>query len=234
MRRTIIRGCRVALLLAMGGCANGAGVSAHFGLRAPGVDWAKVEDPLPKAQACWASADPTALPARIKLCGFAPFLEAMGEEPLSQRNADRAYRFLWLRTWARPVMVHIERTRGGVALEAKETDGSSESVPGTLSETTLRALPPGTWERLERAMDRSGFWTIDPAARDVNREDLVVADGACWIVQGVRAREERTVALHTEHVLRGNSSEENAALRDAALWMLELAGVELDRLGEVD
>lgn len=219
----------IFVLVSLPACATDPAVSPSFAFRESALERDSVEDPLPGLRACWNGPESAFPPAGVKRCSFQSFLDAMGEETLSRPGVQEAYRFLWLRTWRRPLMVRVERTeRGDVSLEAKETDGSSELAPGKLAEHGRRRLTAAEWHSLKEAIQRSAFWTMDPAAR-VGTGGVVVADGATWIVEGHRGGGQRTLALDTAHVVEAEL-EENAALRDAALLMLEFAGVDVSQL----
>lgn len=167
-------------------------------------------------------------------CRYSLQLEAMGERAFNADPAHEAYRFLWHRTFKRPVLVRIESRDGVMVLEAKEADGMGAFAPGKVSEHVRRLISKREWGGLRDAIAASGFWTVSPAERDVIQGDVeAVADGAVWLVEGARFGEHRVVALGTVHIIPANSCRENEQLRDAALRMLQVAGVDLTGLGEI-
>ncbi len=185
------------------------------------------------------SGNHTALPAaafadKELQCRYSMQLEAMGERALNGGPSYEAYRFLWLRAFKRPVMVRIESREGVLVLEAKEADGMAAFAPGKVSEHVRRLLSKREWDGLRAVIAASGFWAMSSAERDVIQGDVeAVADGAVWLVEGARFQEHRVVALGTVHILPANSRRENEQLRDAALRMLQVAGVDLTQPGEI-
>lgn len=112
---------------------------------------------------------------------YSEFLGVMQEPSLScgQANVDSVYRFLWLRTSARPISVRISRSVDVVALEAVELSGKGGYEPGTVLRRVRRTLSDTDWEKLETALTRAGFAklpTVDPSR--------IGADGAQWTVEG--------------------------------------------------
>lgn len=131
------------------------------------------------------------VPDPRRRCWYSGHLDAVEERPLREAIADggEAYRFLWLRTFHRPVMIRVVARNGQIVLDAKETDGTGGYAPGGLSRTERRILSSTEWNVVLAAVDVSGLWSGDAG------ETSACLDGSQWILEGVRGTEHRLLDI---------------------------------------
>jgi hypothetical protein len=130
---------------------------------------------------------------------YRPFLVAMQEPDLcSQANLEdvrESYRFLWLRTFHPPVLVHLRfQQNGQVTLSYKETNGQGGYETGRLvvsNRIDVRELllrKTGDPEQIELILDgfkqelEQHFWGQPSWIED----DSIRLDGATWTLEGTR------------------------------------------------
>lgn len=143
---------------------------------------------------------------------YSQSLRRMGEPSLScgPAIADISYRFLWLRTWGRPISVRVERTGGSTKLDAVELSGAGGYDPGTVARWRSILLEPADWERIARAIATAEFWSARPTIEGLG------ADGARWIMEGRRK--------DNYHVVDRWSPEPDDDFHKLGLLFLDLAG----------
>lgn len=84
-------------------------------------------------------------------CWYSAHLDAMEERPLREAvsTGGEAYRFLWLRTFHRPVVIRVVARNGQIVLETKETDGHGGYAPGRWADHVQ-----GCWTNTELTQPR--------------------------------------------------------------------------------
>jgi hypothetical protein len=144
---------------------------------------------------------------------YAKHLSAMDEPSLSCGATTEAetYRFVWLRTFDRPVAVRVSRVGRDARLTAVESTGAGGYAPGTAAKRVSRTLSPPEWQALEAALRRADFWTT-PTAPHAGEQGL---DGAQWIIEARRGP--------AYHVVDRWSPPEGP-YRELGLMFLRLAG----------
>ena len=113
-------------------------------------------------------------------------LRAMGEPTLSCGASEQGeiYRFLWLRTFHRPIAVRVTLAHGTGSLVAIELDGAGGYEPGRVLHRTERPLAPGEATLMSARLHDIGFWAMAPSLPPGD----IGLDGAQWIVEGRRGR----------------------------------------------
>jgi hypothetical protein len=86
------------------------------------------------------------------------------------------YRFLWLRSWGRPVAVRFHLGELAMSLNIVELDGAGGYDPGRVSRRTAIQLSPSESAKLRHALDLSNIWSSAEDARQG-------FDGAQWILE---------------------------------------------------
>ena len=100
---------------------------------------------------------------------------------LSKKAEAQSYRFLWLRTFHRPVAIRVDVNDDGTALlTTKMTDGQGGNDPGKLIQNETAALNKAQTHFFLKQIKEYDFWTLPSA------EERAGADGAEWIVEGVK------------------------------------------------
>jgi hypothetical protein len=147
---------------------------------------------------------------------FTKFLRAMGEPPLQDRRAEGliVLRFLWLRTFHRPICVRAEGPVPG-KLVVTRTLGMGGYRPGVVDQKWARDLTVDDWGSVESiVLDRS-VWSG-------HQEEPWGVDGAVWILEASIESEHRVAAFWCPRE-EGRS----AALRSACMKLIDLAGIEI-------
>lgn len=114
---------------------------------------------------------------------YSGHLEAM-EEPSLHGAADdddaHVFRFLWLRTWQRPVALRLEidAEQHGV-LHVKVLDGAGGYDPGELVRDEFIPMSYQDVDSILEALDGIGYWNLP------TRDGNIGFDGAQWVLEGV-------------------------------------------------
>jgi hypothetical protein len=145
---------------------------------------------------------------------YSKHLIAMNEPPLlaSTEAGEEAYRFLWLRSFGKPVAVRVVRGPGGVELVAVRLDGAGGYEPGKIELYRRRALDQTAWAALKGAINRARFDSLSSQA-DTG------LDGADWIIERVAGGKYRLVERWSPE-----AKGPHAAFRAACEKFLDLAG----------
>lgn len=140
----------------------------------------------------------------------------MGEPSVScgPTDATETYRFLWLRTFHRPIAVRVSRYSNGIRLVAAELTGAGGYNPGGIAARTEKALSEADWGLLAASLSTTTFWsmTTRPA------KPTLGGDGSQWIIEGRRGAEYHIVDRWTPR---------DGPFRDAGLSFLKLAGISV-------
>lgn len=149
---------------------------------------------------------------------FSEHLRQMREPSLLDSSRDPAYhgyRFLWLRTFDRPICIRLEiGPSGTAALFIKMTSGQGGYSPGWLVVDESVSLPRQTSAAVLDHLKEADFW-LAPKSADHGH------DGAEWIIEGAKDG--------SYHVVR-RWSPGSGAFRDAALFFLELSGLDAGKI----
>lgn len=138
-------------------------------------------------------------PTPDDLAGYADALARMGEPAFcsttSSGDGRETYRFLWLRTFHRPVLVRVTfEDDGAVSVVYKETNGLGGYDLGTLDVNERSDLKQRLLDEMEHAsivqafLDHvrqraeSGFWALPFRVDDGS----IGLDGATWTVEGTK------------------------------------------------
>ena len=118
-------------------------------------------------------------------------LRRMGESRLCPAEGLVTYRFLWLRTFHRPVAVRVEKTRAGGQLWLKVLGGAGGYDPGRLVQDRTLRLTKGQWDSVAVLASGAHLWdlpSVEPAKVDTVNGQVRYwggADGARWILESV-------------------------------------------------
>jgi len=142
---------------------------------------------------------------------YSRHLHAMSESPLAALvDEEESYRFLWLRSFHRPVVVRMWRSGARYFIVAKRLTGRGGYDPGTLDLYWARSLSENDWDAFLLNLEHATYW-------DMQTEDLsMMTDGAQWIMEGYREGH--------YHVVDRQSPQESA-YRDACLFLLRQSGL---------
>lgn len=142
---------------------------------------------------------------------YSRHLEAMNELPLSSlENEDESYRFLWLRTFHRPVAIHVWRAGDRHFLVLKRLNGRGGYAPGTSDLYWARSLSENDWDAFMLHLEHSAYWLMP------TEDDRMFQDGAQWILEGYREGRYHVV---------DRQSPDSGAYRDACMYLLRQSGL---------
>jgi hypothetical protein len=110
---------------------------------------------------------------------------------LSKSASTQSYRFLWMRSFHELVSVRFDLESDGKAtITIKKTSGSGGDAPGHLVGNRTRRLTLQQSEWFLEQVNQSGFWKL---ASHNDPEDDGGADGARWVIEGVKNGEYHAV-----------------------------------------
>lgn len=112
-------------------------------------------------------------------------LKAMKEPSLyEQRTNDTVeqYRFLWLRTFHKPIAVRVRKDNVGITLRVVQLTGAGGYDPGKIEHDESIALTPAQWDKLLKLLHKASFWDT-PATENYPGG----FDGSQWILEGQSA-----------------------------------------------
>jgi hypothetical protein len=150
---------------------------------------------------------------RFARAWYSKHLRVMGEPSLScgPPLANETYRFVWLRTFNRPIAVRLSSEGASFRLVAVELTGAGGYDPGSISTRAEKMITESDWRALAAALARIGFWSMP------SREAKPGIDGSRWIVEGVRP--------NSGYHIVDRWSPKEGSYRDAGLLFLTLAGI---------
>jgi len=112
-------------------------------------------------------------------------LEAMKEPSLFQQSTNKAveqYRFLWLRTFHKPIAVRVRKDSAGITLRVIRLTGAGGYDPGRIEHEESFALTGDQWDHFLKLLSESSFWNTPRAEKDSGG-----LDGSQWILEGQAA-----------------------------------------------
>jgi hypothetical protein len=145
---------------------------------------------------------------------YGKHLRAMKEPSLwaAASRGSTAYRFLWLRTWGRPIAVRVTVNGTGAHLVVTRLSGSGGYEPGDVELRRERDLGRADVQRIESALADADYDTT-PAEGEAGM------DGAEWIIERAAAGNYRLVERWSPA-----PTGPSASFRAACEVFLELAG----------
>ena len=100
-----------------------------------------------------------------------------------------SYRFLWLRTFHKPIAVRVWSADSRYYLVVKELSGQGGYEPGRIIVSRLRSLSEAEWNNLRGLLSQISFWNLpteEPRVQNPDGSVTVGLDGAQWIIEGLR------------------------------------------------
>ncbi len=148
---------------------------------------------------------------------YGKHLTAMEEPSLIgvYESEKEIYRFLWLRTFHRPIIVRVERSSNTTKLVFVEMSGTGGYEPGSLVRREEKTIGDGQWCDFLALLEKAGYWKLGD-------DDDSGHDGARWILEGVREGRYHLVDRWTP---------DDGDYRTACIYLLNLSGIDTDKLG---
>jgi len=114
---------------------------------------------------------------------YSKFLFNFNEDILhNSQNKNEIYRFTWLRTFHRPIMIRVDNDIYGKRIFWKISDGKGGYIPGNLIESKMRFLREIEWNKFQSLLLALDYWdiqSIDPNERGY--------DGSSWLLEGLKS-----------------------------------------------
>ena len=143
---------------------------------------------------------------------YSSFLHSLGEEPMFARELpkkEERYRFTWLRTFNRPIVMRIEVGEASSSMIVKVSDGTGGFEPGKIVRDEKRELSSRDLEII-----RALFQVHDFFALPSYDEKRIGADGSEWIIEALAQGRYHIVARWTP---------EEGAVRRIGMKLIEIA-----------
>lgn len=138
-------------------------------------------------------------------------LAAMNERPLAAlENEDESYRFLWLRTFHKPVAIHVSRAGSRYFIVVKRLNGRSGYDWGRFDLYWSHSLSEDEWDGFMLHLEHTEYWLMP------TEEKRILFDGAQWIMEGYREGRYHVV---------DRTSPDPGAYRDACMYLLRHSGL---------
>lgn len=149
---------------------------------------------------------------------YGKHLRVMEEPSLieTQKTPREVYRFLWLRTFNRPVTVRLEKSANYLRLTLVELDGAGGYGPGKIVTRRSQSIDNRQWCEFVGLLEKAGYWNLKGNIPDGG------LDGAQWILEGVRGGRYHFVDRWTPT---------DGHFREACVFLLKLAEVDTQKLG---
>ncbi|MEY2407681.1 MAG: hypothetical protein QOF48_351 [Verrucomicrobiota bacterium] len=130
------------------------------------------------------AADTAFFPAgAVKAAGwYSRTLQSMTEHLLYQQSTNKTveqYRFLWLRTFHKPIAVRIWKDSAGITLRVIRLSGTGGNDPGKIERDESFALTADQWKGFLKLLEKSSFW-----ASPVTDRSWRYRDGSVWVLEG--------------------------------------------------
>jgi len=123
------------------------------------------------------------------------------------------FRFVYLRSFHRPIIVRLEVLDDGTGrVTGKVASGQGGYEPGKLKREEVSHISQAQVEQFLAIVNEPGFWDIGPLK-------TLGLDGASWILQG---------SENGKLYSRERWSPESGRFRDAASLLLEYSGLQVD------
>jgi hypothetical protein len=123
---------------------------------------------------------------QFKLQWYSHALRAMQEPSLYSLASDptkESYRFLWLRSFHRPITVRLDlKTNGTATLTVKTSSGAGGYPPGILIENRSLTLTQEQIAPFLSKLQALNFWKLPNPV-----DDQTGTDGSQWIIEGVKS-----------------------------------------------
>ena len=111
-------------------------------------------------------------------------LEAMKEPSLFEQSTNTAveqYRFLWLRTFHKPIAVRVRKDSAGITLRVVRLSGAGGYNPGKIERDETFALSTKQWDDFVKLLAKASFWDVPSDEKQSGN------DGAQWVLEGQEA-----------------------------------------------
>ena len=142
-------------------------------------------------------------------------LMAMEEKSLLKRkDADFIFRFTYIPTFTKPVVVCIEKEKEKYVMISKRAYGKGGYDPGELEITEKRELKKEEIDKILKMIKESNFWKLDFKLK----RELAMLDGAQWVFEGVNKGDYNAVE-------RISIDSDDDSVKKIGIYLLEISGI---------
>ncbi|MDH5680069.1 MAG: hypothetical protein OEZ36_00660 [Spirochaetota bacterium] len=121
---------------------------------------------------------------------YSSFLSKMNEPVLYKikllENSE-VFRFLWFRSFNRPVAIRVSKSDQSITLIAKVLSGAGAYRTRKLINTVIKTLKEKDWRDIQALVKASKFWSMRTVTYEIG------FDGAHWILEGRNPKEYHVV-----------------------------------------
>jgi hypothetical protein len=110
---------------------------------------------------------------------YASHLNALEEPVLSDTLPAKVFRFTWLRTFHKPIVIGLENSNDSIILYWKVCDGAGGYEPGKIIENKSKVLTIKEWTDFVSSINSINFWNLP-----TTQSGILGTDGAQWILEG--------------------------------------------------
>lgn len=117
---------------------------------------------------------------------YPKYLEAMKEPSIFEQSTNKAveqYRFLWLRSFHKPISIRIWKDESGVAMRVVRLGDDDGDKPGKIEFDQTLNLTTNQWQEFLALLNQATFWKM-PCAEKM---DVIGFDGSEWVLEGQTA-----------------------------------------------
>ena len=111
-------------------------------------------------------------------------LKTMKEPSIYEQRSDKkveVFRFLWLRSFDKPIAIRIEKSKLKAKLRVVRLSGAGGYDPGRLEYDKTIAITSEQWGRFLKLLAKASFWDTPTD----ERPDPQGLDGSQWILEGL-------------------------------------------------
>lgn len=117
--------------------------------------------------------------AFFELEWYSKYLAAMNEPVIFDSESVRMFRFTWLRSFHKPVVIGLRNEKNKITLYWKICDGMGGYEPGFLILNQNKELSLNEWDDFSNKINAINFWNKSSKVREIGG-----TDGAIWILEG--------------------------------------------------
>jgi hypothetical protein len=147
---------------------------------------------------------------------YSEHLSAAKESPLLSMERGEVFRFTWLRSFHKPIIVRVF-CKDVCSVESKVLSGAGGYSPGKIEDTNEYDLTLEQTSKLRSLFEKVDGWKYEPDA------EIIVMDGAQWIFEHASVESYQLWDLSSPI---GSKAAENYV--DLGLYFLELSQFEIE------
>jgi hypothetical protein len=123
------------------------------------------------------------LPSELSL-DYTAALRAANEPSLfkqpSEQADSREYRFVWLRTFHKPVVIRLYQHGGGAEIRVVRLSGKGGYEMGQVDYDRVKSVTPAAWQHFADLLAKARFFDLVSQEKGLEPE----FDGARWLLEG--------------------------------------------------